>query len=110
MTGNVQGLTGTYYNVADYEYFLVKAESIIGASNGFDNTAGKLHNKKVYAVDTGKVYLMSYSSTNLQVVNHYESSTHRAKVGKSFTQNTKEDKVDNVLFKWTHIANNDPTY
>tara|TARA_B000000557_G_scaffold73172_2_gene58080 strand:+ start:5277 stop:9740 length:4464 start_codon:yes stop_codon:yes gene_type:complete len=106
-TGNAEGLTGTYYNVADYEYFLVKSESIIGASNGFDNTAGKLHNKKVYAVDTGKVYLMSYSSTNLQVVNHYESSTHRAKVGKSFTQNTKEDKVDNVLFKWTHIANND---
>ena len=106
-TGNAEALTGTYYNVADYEYFLVKAESIIGASNGFDNTAGKLHNKKVYAVDTGKVYLMSYSSTNLQVVNHYESSTHRAKIGKSFTQNTREDKVDNVLFKWTHIANND---
>ena len=40
-------------------------------------------------------------------MNHYESSTHRAKIGKSFTQNTKEDKVDNVLFKWTHIANND---
>ena len=106
-TGDASALTGTYYNVADYEYFLVKTESVIGANGGFDNVAGKLHNKKVYAADTGKVYLMSYSSTNLNVVNHYESSTHRAKIGKSFTQNTKEDKVDNVLFKWTHIANND---
>lgn len=103
-TGDATALTGTYYNVADYDFFLVKSESIIDT---FDNTAGKLHNKKVYASDTGKVYLMSYSSTNLNVVNHYESSNHRAKIGKSFTQNTKEKSLDNVLFKWTHIANND---
>ena len=51
----------------------VKKESII---NTFDNTniGGKLHNKKVYAVDTKKVYIMTYSSTNLNVVKHYESS------------------------------------
>ena len=103
-TGNASDLTGTYYNVSDYDYFLVKKELVIDT---FDNKAGKLHNKKVYAEDTGKVYLMSYSSTDQAVVNHYESSTHRAKVGKSFTQNTKDSTQNGVIFKWTHIANND---
>lgn len=103
-TGNAADLTGTYYNVADYDFFLVRRESIIDT---FDNVAGKLHNKKVYAEDTEKVYLMSYSSTNLNVVNHYESSTHRAKRGKSFTQNTKDTTKEQVIFKWNHIANND---
>ena len=86
-TGDATNGTGTCYNTADYDYYLVKKESII---NTFDNTniGGKLHNKKVYAVDTKKVYIMTYSSTNLNVVKHYESSNHRAKHGKSFTQNT----------------------
>ena len=68
-TGDASSDTGTVYEIADYDYFLVKNESIIDA---FDNTNGKLHNKKVYAQDTNKVYLMTYSSTNLNVVKHYE--------------------------------------
>jgi hypothetical protein len=73
----------------------------------FNNGAGKFHNKKVYAKDTGKVYLLSYSSTDLDVVNNYESSKHRAKIGKSFTQDTTNSTQDSVVFKWNHIANND---
>ena len=49
---------------------------------------------------------MTYSSTNLNVVKHYESSNHRAKHGKSFTQNTKSSYQEGVIFKWQHIANN----
>ena len=82
---------------------LVKNESIIDA---FDNTNGKLHNKKVYAQDTNKVYLMTYSSTNLNVVKHYESSRHRAKQGRSFTQNNQSSAQDGVIFKWQHVADN----
>ena len=104
-TGDASANTGTVYTVADYEYFLVKKESII---DKFDNTniGGKLHNKKVYAVDTKKVYIMTYSSTNLNVVKHYESSNHRARHGKSFTQNTKSTTQEGVIFKWQHIADN----
>ena len=104
-TGHATNGTGTIYNTADYEYFLVKKETII---NTFDNTniGGKLHNKKVYAVDTKKVYIMTYSSTNLNVVKHYESSNHRAKHGKSFTQNTQSPTQEGVIFKWTHVAEN----
>tara|TARA_R110000764_G_scaffold119447_1_gene207169 strand:+ start:8383 stop:12801 length:4419 start_codon:yes stop_codon:yes gene_type:complete len=105
-TGNVRsGATeGTYYNVADYDIFLVKTKAIVDL---FNNGAGKFHNKKVYAKDTGKVYLLSYSSTDLDVVNNYESSKHRAKIGKSFTQDTTNSTQDSVVFKWNHIANND---
>ena len=104
-TGDAVNDTGTVYNTADYEYYLVKKESII---NTFDNSniGGKLHNKKVYAKDTKKVYIMTYSSTNLEDVKHYESSNHRAKHGKSFTQNTKSSYQEGVIFKWQHIANN----
>ena len=104
-TGDATNNTGTVYTVSDYEYFLVKKETII---NTFDNTniGGKLHNKKVYAVDTKKVYIMTYSSTNLNVVKHYESSNHRAKHGKSFTQNTQSPTQEGVIFKWTHVAEN----
>jgi hypothetical protein len=104
-TGDASVPSGRYYNTADYDYFLVKSKSII--DERFNNTAGKLHNKKVYAQDTGKIYLMSYSSTNLDVVNNYESSQHRAKKGKSFTQNTRSTTQEPVTFRWTHIANND---
>lgn len=102
-TGDATADTGTVYNVADYEYFLVKNEQVISS---FDNNNGKLHNKKVYAEDTGIVYLMTYSSTNLDVVKHYESSEHRARIGKSFTQNTQSSTQESVIFKWTHIADN----
>jgi hypothetical protein len=104
-TGDATSNTGTVYNTADYEYYMVKKETIIDT---FDNTniGGKLHNKKVYAKDTGKVYIMTYSSTNLAVVKHYESSNHRARHGKSFTQNTKSSYQEGVIFKWQHIANN----
>ena len=104
-TGDATSNTGRVYNTADYDYYLVKKESIIDT---FDNSniGGKLHNKKVYAKDTGKVYIMTYSSTNLNVVKHYESSNHRAKHGKSFTQNTKSTFQEGVIFKWQHIANN----
>ena len=104
-TGDATNNTGKVYNTADYDYYMVKKETII---NTFDNTniGGKLHNKKVYAKDTGKVYIMTYSSTNLNVVKHYESSNHRAKHGKSFTQNTKSSYQEGVIFKWQHIANN----
>ena len=102
-TGDASTNTGTVYEVADYDYFLVKNENII---NTFDNTNGKLHNKKVYAQDTNKVYLMTYSSTNLNIVKHYESSRHRAKEGRSFTQNTQASAQDGVIFKWQHVADN----
>ena len=102
-TGDASSDTGTVYEVADYDYFLVKNANII---NTFDNTNGKLHNKKVYAQDTNKVYLMTYSSTNLNVVKHYESSRHRAKQGRSFTQNTQSSAQDGVIFKWQHVADN----
>ena len=102
-TGDATAGTGTIYNVADYEYFLVAKESII---DSMDNNSGKLHYKKVYAEDTGKVYLLTYSSTNLSVVKHYESSQHSAKHGKSFTQNTQSSVQEPVIFKWEHIANN----
>jgi hypothetical protein len=104
-TGDATNNTGTVYTVSDYEYFMVKKETIIDT---FDNTniGGKLHNKKVYAVDTKKVYIMTYSSTNLNVVKHYESSNHRARHGKSFTQNTKSATQEGVIFKWQHIADN----
>lgn len=97
------------YNTASYEYYLVKSESVIsgtGGQNSFDNTGGYLHNKKVYAKDTGKVYQMSKSSTNLNRVSHFESSNHFAKKGRSFTQNTQATRQQGVIFKWTHIADN----
>ena len=103
-TGSALNLSGTYYNIADYDIFLVKSKAIVDT---FNNVDGKFHNKKVYAKDTGKVYLMSYSSTNLNVVNNYESSKHRAKIGKSFTQDTQNATQESVVFKWNHIANND---
>lgn len=104
-TGDATNNTGAVYTVSDYEYYMVKKETIIDT---FDNTniGGKLHNKKVYAVDTKKVYIMTYSSTNLNVVKHYESSNHKAKHGKSFTQNTKSATQEGVIFKWQHIADN----
>ena len=49
---------------------------------------------------------MTYSSTNLNVVKHYESSRHRAKEGRSFTQNTQSSAQDGVIFKWQHVADN----
>ena len=103
-TGSALNLTGTYYSLADYDIILVKTKAIVDT---FNNTQGKLHNKKVYAKDTGKIYLLSYSSTNLDVVNNYESSKHRAKIGKSFTQDTNNSTQESVVFKWNHIANND---
>ena len=60
----------------------------------------------MYAQDTNKVYLMTYSSTNLNVVKHYESSRHRAKQGRSFTQNNQSSAQDGVIFKWQHVADN----
>ena len=106
--GNGQTLSGVVYNTSDYEYFLVKNKTVVDT---FDNTEGSgaangLHNKKVYAVDTGKVYIMSKSSTDLSRVSNYESSNHFAKKGRSFTQNTRASRQNGIIFKWTHVADN----
>ena len=106
--GNASLDTGTIYSTSDYEYFLVKNKTVV---DKFDNTEGLgaangLHNKKVYAVDTGKVYILSKSSTDLGRVSNYESSNHFAKKGRSFTQNTKAARQNGIVFKWTHIADN----
>jgi hypothetical protein len=106
--GNGQTVSGVVHNTSDYEYFLVKNKTIVDT---FDNTEGLgasngLHNKKVYSVNTGKVYIMSKSSTDLSRVSNYESSNHFAKKGRSFTQNTKSARQNGVIFKWTHIADN----
>ena len=94
---------GVVYNVGDYEFFLIKDASILSS---FDNTSGKLHNKKVYCTNDGIVYLLTYSSTNLNIVKHYASSVYRAKIGKSFTQNTLAPIQESVTFKWTHNVDN----
>ena len=108
--GDAENNTGTVHSTDDYEYYLIKSKSVIEGSGNpntsFDNTIGKLHNKKVYAKEDGKVYQMSKSSTNLQRVSHYESSSHFAKKGRSFTQNAKAKRQQPVVFKWNHIADN----
>ena len=101
--GNAEDNTGTVYQTADYDWFLVKTTGVI---DSFDNTVSALHNKKVYSKSDGKVYLMSKSSTNLQRVAHYESSSHFAKKGRSFTQNTSSSRQQGVVFKWNHYADN----
>lgn len=94
---------GTVYNVSDYEFFLVKDTTVLSQ---FNNTSGKMHYKKVYVESDQTVYLLTYSSTNLNVVKHYVSTTHRAYRGKSFTQNTLATTKDNVTFKWSHNVDN----
>ena len=96
-------VSGVVYNTADYEYFLVKNKTI---ADTFNNTVEALHNKKIYVVEDGKVYILSKSSTNLARVSNYESSNHYAKKGRSFTQNTQQARQNGVIFKWTHIADN----
>ena len=102
-TGDATTGEGTVYDVSKYEFFLVKDDSVV---NQFDNQVGKMHNKKVYSAESGKVFQMSYSSTNLNIVKHYNSSTHYAKIGKSFTQNTASKNLEDVYFKWQHNVDN----
>ena len=101
--GDATAKTGVTYATADYDYFLVKTKAVV---NLFNNTSGKLHNKKIYAKDTGKVFILTKSSTDLDRVSNYESSSHFAKKGRSFTQNTKSQRQNGVIFKWTHVADN----
>mgnify|MGYP003641504622 CR=1 FL=1 len=105
---SVEPRTGVTYATADYDYFLVRNKTVV---NLFNNTngllsAGGLHNKKVYAKDTGKVFILTKSSTDLSRVSNYESSNHFARKGRSFTQNTKSQRQNGVIFKWTHVADN----
>ena len=103
--GSISGVStpNIIYNTDDYEYFLVKSKTV---ADLFKNEEKKLPNKKIYVQDTGKVYLLSQSSTNPNSVSNYESSNHFAKKGRSFTQNTKATRQEGVIFKWTHIADN----
>ena len=99
----VEPRTGVTHATADYEYFLVKTKAVV---NQFNNTSGALHNKKIYDKDTGKVFILTKSSTDLTRVSNYESSGHFAKKGRSFTQNTKSQRQNSIIFKWTHVADN----
>ena len=101
--------TGVTHATADYEFFLVKNKDVVNLFNnqfGKNETTNGLHNKKIYAKDTGKVFILTKSSTNLASVSNYESSGHFAKNGRSFTQNTKSQRQNGVIFKWTHVADN----
>jgi hypothetical protein len=101
--------TGVTHATADYEFFLVKNKDVVNLFNnqyGKNDTTNGLHNKKIYAKDTGKVFILTKSSTNLASVSNYESSGHFAKNGRSFTQNTKSQRQNGVIFKWTHVADN----
>ena len=102
-TGDAVSGDGTVYDVNNYEYFLVKDDSVVAQ---FDNQVGRMHNKKVYSAESQKVYQLSYSSTNLNIVKHYGSSTHAAKIGKSFTQNMLSNNKEDVYFKWQHNVDN----
>ena len=102
-TGDATTDFGTVYDVDNYEYFLVKDDTVVAQ---FDNQVGRMHNKKVYSAASGKVFQLSYSSTNLNVVKHYGSSSHTAKIGKSFTQNTLSSNLEDVYFKWQHNVDN----
>jgi hypothetical protein len=106
--GNAKNMTGVTHATADYEYFLVRNKAVVNLFNnteGFESSGG-LHNKKIYAKDTGKVFILTKSSTDLASVSNYESSSHYAKKGRSFTQNTKSQRQNGVIFKWTHVADN----
>ena len=102
-TGDATNDEGTVYDTDQYEFFLVKDDNVL---TQFDNQIGRFHNKKVYSVESNKVYMMSYSSTNLNIVKHYESSIHSARIGKSFTQNMSNNNLEDVYFKWKHNVDN----
>jgi len=105
----VTGAAGVPYNTADYEFYLVRNKTVVDLFNnqqGKNETTGGMHNKKIYSKDTGKVFILTKSSTNLASVSNYESSSHFAKKGRSFTQNSKSLRQNGVVFKWTHVADN----
>jgi len=100
--------TGVTHATSDYEFFLVRNKAVVNTfnnSNGTESSKG-LHNKKIYAKDSGKVFILTKSSTDLSRVSNYESSSHFAKKGRSFTQNTQSQRQNGVIFKWTHVADN----
>ena len=105
----VIGASGVTFNTADYDFYLVRNKTVVDLFNnqqGKNETTGGMHNKKIYAKDTGKVFILTKSSTNLASVSNYESSSHSAKKGRSFIQNSQSLRQNGVVFKWTHVADN----
>ena len=104
----VEPRTGVTHATSDYEFFLVRNKAVVNTFNNSKGTESSkgLHNKKIYAKDSGKVFILTKSSTDLSRVSNYESSSHFAKKGRSFTQNTQSQRQNGVIFKWTHVADN----
>lgn len=89
-------------DIADVEWVLVKNESML--ETYFNNTSGRFGGILVYTQDTGKVYRMTPSSTNINTVDGIETLEYDVRSGRGAQQNTLSDREERSIIRWQHVA------
>lgn len=106
-TGNVIS-PGSYVSntVLDtVDWILVKDLSIV--TDYLENNLGKAAGIKIYSVAEDACYLMTPSSTNLNIVRAIPTNDYFVKHGRGPTQNTASLTQEQSIIRWQHVAPSD---
>jgi hypothetical protein len=99
---------GSYTNLttlSDVNWIIVKNLAV--AQSYLENNLGKAGGIKVYSIAQDTCYVLTPSSTNLNIVRAVESNDFFVKTGRGPTQNTASITQDDCIIRWQHVAPND---
>lgn len=106
-TGNVIS-PGSYVSnttLSTVDWILVKDLSIV--TDYLENNLGKATGIKIYSVAEDACYLMTPSSTDLNIVRAIPTSDFFVKHGRGPTQNTSSLTQEQSIIRWQHVAPSD---